>query len=279
MPTNIQETLARLAAAEEQFLGVDFLAPALPGSPVQVRIAGVVCSLKITPSDYTGWGVFRASSHTEAKLIRPAKLSERRQYLELFPLVRMLLVQKQGNDWLAMPAHQGDSRLRIEGVAPVHFVEDGQLFDAVETRFDGQHFWFASPDNRWDASRGKYLRQQIDLMTPPKKIERSGLTQEEWRAYKIEYDRRYEASEAARLSREEKRLRSAVEHAGATFEGYVERGDVYTVNYRVDGQRHSSAVSKHDLTVQVAGICLSGEDAKFDLHSLVGVIREGNAEY
>jgi hypothetical protein len=52
------------------------------------------------------------------------------------------------------------------------------------------------------------------------------------------------------------------------------RDDAYRVEYNVDGQRHLSVVAKNDLSVQVAGICPSGEDAKFDLESLVGVLRD-----
>src|SRR5262249_30026262 len=85
----------------------------------------------------------------------------------------------------------------------------------------------------------------------------------------------YEASEEARRSREENRLRKALAHAGAELSNFRERADVYTVTYTVDGRRHTSAVSKKDFTVRVAGICLSGQDENFDLASLVGVIREG----
>jgi hypothetical protein len=39
-----------------------------------------------------------------------------------------------------------------------------------------------------------------------------------------------------------------------------------------EGLRHTSAVTKTDLTVVSSGICLSGRDRDFDLLSLVGVV-------
>jgi hypothetical protein len=55
----------------------------------------------------------------------------------------------------------------------------------------------------------------------------------------------------------------------------MERGDGVRVRYRVHGHEYISSVDKDDLSVQLAGICLSGEDQKFDLSSLVGVLHEG----
>lgn len=72
------------------------------------------------------------------------------------------------------------------------------------------------------------------------------------------------------------RLTESLSHAGAQLVEYLERGDSFRVTYSVDGRRYTSSVDKDDLTVNVAGICLSGEDSHFDLASLVGVLREGH---
>jgi hypothetical protein len=271
----INDALNRLAAAENQFLAREFLAPVLRHSQVHVRIAGVLCRLRVYPADFEGWGIFQPASHAEARLVRPARMAERQRYLELFPLVRLILTVREGDEWLALPAHKADSRFQIEGLVPVRFVEDAQAFELIQTRYDGHQFWYAGSDPRWDPATAAYLRQALDQVVHPEKLSRPGLTSEERAAYAVNYWPRYEASEEARRSREEQRLRGALEHAGAELKGYVERQDVYTITYEVDGQRHVSAVSKKDLSVQVAGICLSGEDANFDLQSLVGVIREG----
>lgn len=63
-------------------------------------------------------------------------------------------------------------------------------------------------------------------------------------------------------------------HAGAELASYIEREDAYTVTFTVDGQSHRTTVRKDNLAVLVAGICLGGQDRRFDLQSLVGVIRE-----
>jgi hypothetical protein len=71
------------------------------------------------------------------------------------------------------------------------------------------------------------------------------------------------------------RLRQSLSHAGAELVDYLERADSFRVTFTIGNRSYTSSVHKSDLTVQVAGICLSGEDQKFDLSSLVGVLREG----
>jgi hypothetical protein len=266
----IHDSLERLAAAEQAFLASEFLAPACRGGEVRVRVAGVICRLHIQPANFEGFGVFRPRSHSEAQLVRPARLAERHRYLNLFPLARLILAARDEEQWLAMPAYRADSRFRIAGLVPVRLVEEAQLFEVIESRFDGVHFWYAGVEPRWDAARGAYLRQALAQEVEPAALERAGLTAEEREAYAL----CFQASEKARRHREEDRVRQALAHAGADFKQWRDRDDVYTITFEVDGQQHVSVVSKKDLAVQVAGICLSGQDEEFDLHSLVGVIRE-----
>jgi hypothetical protein len=265
----VYELLDRLAGAEDRFLQSEFLAPALPGGVVQVRLEGVVCRLRLD-ADFRGWGVFRPTSVSTAALVRRATLAEQRRYLELFPRRRVILCRALENHWLAWPAHHGDRRFGAPALLPVRLVEEAQPFDIAETRFDGAQAWFERPDARADPAAAAYLRQALNEMTSPEQVHRRGLSAEERAAYGVLFALRREEAR----DRTEDRLREALAHAGAELAGYVERADGYRVEYAVDGERHVSVVDKGDLSVQLAGICLSGEDRHFDLHSLVGVLRE-----
>jgi hypothetical protein len=273
-PRRVHKTLERLAALEEGFLRREFLAPVLRGAGVQVRIAGVVCRLRVAPPHFQGWGVCRPVSYTAARLARPATLAERQRHLELFPRVRLILGMREGGHWFGTAAHRGDARLRLSGPVPVRLVEGARLFEVVQARCDGAQFWFEGPDPRRDPAAAAYLRQALQDMVEPDKLQRPALTAEERDAYAQGFWRALEAGREARRGRTETRLRQALGHAGAGLKDYLEREDCYQVEYEVDGATHVCVVSKQDLSVQAAGICLSGADALFDLHSLVGVLRE-----
>jgi hypothetical protein len=271
---HIHDLLNRLAAAEERFLQSDFLAPALRGGVVHVRIAGIVCRLKVEGS-FEGWGAFRPTGPAAARLLRPATLAECRRYLELLPQRRLILCQPLGRRWLARPAHQGDRRFAETSLVPVRFVEEAERFETVEARYDGVQCWFEGLDGRADPAAAAYLRTALQAMEPPEQVRLPGLTAEQRAAYALAHALRLEAQR----DRTEDRLRAALAHAGADFHSYAERDDVYRVEYVVDGARHVSVVRKGDLSVQLAGICLNGTDQRFDLHSLVGVLREADGDF
>jgi hypothetical protein len=300
---DVSKLLDRLASAENEFLRREFLAPALRGGVVRVRIAGVSCRIRIKPADFEGWGVFRPTSHTDASLLRPASLAERRRYLELFPLFRLIVCRRAGNTWFGSAASFGDSRIQIEGMAPLLLAEEVQLFDRVCARYDGWQFWFEEADMRHDPGSSAYLRAALADQAAPDSLRRPGLTAEERAAYELNYwqmvrpegsggDGGDESNPGPRGRRQGKqgrpgnepqesdivrrRLRESLSHAGAQLIDYLERADSFRVRYSIGGRQYTSSVNKQDLTVQVAGICLSGEDQKFDLGSLVGVLREGD---
>ena len=266
----ITDLIDRLAAAEVRFRGGEFLAPAVRGGVVSVRVAGVVCRFAV-PKRFRGWGVFRPDCR-HARLVRQASLAERQRYLDLFPRRSMILLGRDGPDWVGWPAHQADARFGPPAVVPVRLAEDVQPFDVAETRFDGSTAWFDRPDERADPAAAAYLRDALREMSPPDTIDRPRLTAEERTAYRLAWEARKELLR----DKTEDRLRDVLAHAGAEFRGYVERPDAYRVEFAVDGRPHVSVVNKADLTVQLAGICLDGADRHFDLGSLVGVLRQAD---
>ena len=191
-------------------------------------------------------------------------------------MVRLILCERRGNQWLAIPASHADARFRFEGLIPVRLVEEAQLFEVIQSRFDGSQCWYDAPDPRRDPAAAAYLREALSAMVEPQHLSRPGLLAEERAAYTLNYLPRLQAEIDARRDRVEVRLRDALAHAGAELKDYLERDETFRVTYEVDGRRHVSVVDQNDLSVQVAGICLSGEDRHFDLQSLVGVLREAN---
>jgi hypothetical protein len=268
---SVRHLLDKMEAAEGAFLEAEFLAPVTPGGKVRVRIAGVVCTLRVVDDAPPGWAILKPLSLDRARMVARPSPAQVREYLALFPAVRLILASHAEGRWLAMPAHAGDSRFRIEGLVPVHLAAGVEAFQQAIARFDGQTFWFQEVDRRRNPAVAAYLREALAAEMPPDALHKPTLTAEERAAYVWAYG----ASEAARRDRQEERIREALAHAGAEMTSYVEREDSYTVTYTVDGRPHRSTVRRDDLTVLAAGICLSGGDRQFDLASLVGVLRQG----
>lgn len=279
---SIDEVLDRLEAAEKDFVGRELMAPVVGHGQVMVRIAGVVCRLRVIeglPRGFGGWAILRAVSTSGAEFVCEASLGQVADYLALFPSLRLIVVRQQGNRWLSLPAQAGDRRFRIEGAVPLELAEEGlERFETVMSRFDGQRFWYERRDPSRDPAVAAYLRGQLSAAgpdgLPPEahRLHKRGLSREERAAY--DFLRRDIAEEMK--NRVETRLSDALAHAGARYRSHSERPGVFVVRYDVDGRPHMSTVNREDLSVVTAGICLSGTDRSFDLASLVGVLREAH---
>ncbi len=169
---DIHALLNRLAAAEEQFRANEFLAPALPGGVVHVRVAGVLLRLRV--SGFVGWGLFRPAGTERARLVRRATRAERRGYLDQLPARRLILCAPLGRAWLAW--------LAPGKLLPVHLVEDGLRFDAIEARFDGVQHWFDGTPNPGDPA-AVYLRESFARATPAARLFHPGLSPEQLDSY------------------------------------------------------------------------------------------------
>ena len=180
---SIHDLLNKMEAAEEAFLKTEFLAPVLPGGQVRVRIAGLVCTLRVVRQAEPGWAILKPLALNRAKVIAKPSLGQIRDYLNLFPTVRLLLVARAGQKWLSLPAHRGNQRFQIDGPAPVYLATGVEPFQQIITRFDGGHFWFQEVDRRRNPAIAAYLREALAAETPPETLHKPTLSAEERAAY------------------------------------------------------------------------------------------------
>lgn len=275
---DIRQLLNQIAAEENQIFNTQFLAPCPTGGLIRTKVTGIIYTFTPKPRNFEGWGIFQPLNNKQAKVIQEADLSQITEYLQHFKLVRLFLAQVlQGQTWLAYPVNESDRRQRTGTVkpVPVHLVSDGSTFDTIIARWDGKNYWFEDIDRRADIAAAEQLKTALKQVTPPPEVRFKGITPEMRIVYELVAQKTLAFAEQCQQKRDEKLLRQALKIGGGTLQDFRDRKDFWLVEWTTStGELHSSAISKHDLTVISAGICLSGLDYHFDLQSLVGVVED-----
>ena len=227
--------------------------------------------------------MFQPVDARRAALVEEASLPQVSEYLSRLPALRVRLVRAlRARTWLAYPTNESEMRQRFGAARPlvVHLVMEGSAFDQIVVHGGGGVWWFAYEDRRADPRHAEDLRAAIRETSLPDDLRFLGLTPEMRTAYSMaaeaaagfEAMARRRRAERARLGDTE-RLGAALAFAGGDLRDFHDRGDYWVVDWATrDGERHTSAIAKADLTVISSGVCLSDRDRDFDLQSLVGVI-------
>ena len=273
--TNIYALLNQIASAEAELASTQFLAPCVQGGKIRTRVGGLVYTFAPLPRKFSGWGIFRPLDRQTADLLEAADLPQICEYLQQFQVLRLRLAcVLAGQTWLAYPTNEADVRQRFGRVkpVPVHLVTEGVAFEQIVARWNGQSCWFEQIDRQSDPTVPEALQAALKQLTPVANLRFHGLTPEMRSTYELATQR---VAGFAQPQQDETRLRRALQVGGGELNQFHDRGDYWTVDWTTgNGERHTSAIAKSDLTVVSSGICLSDRDRDFDLQSLVGVIEQ-----
>lgn len=268
-----------MARADREACGTRFVAPCLRNGIVRIRIEGIVKNLRPSPANFCGWGTFEYSGGKYAIMTGEPMEYERDDYLLPLPKARVRLCFA-GDDgaWIAYPTNAGTMKQHFGTCEPlvVRLVDGCTTFQSVIARTDGVSWWYERPDEADDMTIVEDLRMALVARTRVDSIRIKNLTPEGRKAYDMAVNPFPVAGVVKPLTDEDK-IREALRQGGGELRSFVDRGDRWVVEWMTGtGERHSSAIDKEDMTVISAGICLSGQDKKFDLHTLVGVVEKRN---
>ena len=289
----IFDLIDKVGKADEELRGQEiFAAVARGGRRIRTRVAGMVREFKIPRQRTTGLRIFKADTLDSASYVREADEDQIRQYLELLPVLHLILVyQAEGGVWYGFPASI-DAYTRRTGGDPtlvaVRLVEGADRFDYVVSRYDGAFFWFDDIDYRTDPEKIDGMRDALrdkdwtrvrktDIDLPATyALDVKGMAQEDHIAYQLAARRVIQETKTTL----EQRLETELHDVNAKLDSFVERGDNIEVMWvNASGQGYTSVIRKEDFRVVTAGICVSGEDRKFDLKSLVGVVNYAEGKH
>jgi len=260
----------------------EILAPVQIGSAfIQTKVANMIRKFAISEQRSSGIKIFKATDYENASYIREASEGEIRSYLDILPKIILILLYQQDGCWYAFPAHQ--EQFKRVGPATVVSIlnthESCDRFDYVIARYDGYTFWYDDVDYRVDPDKQEHMRSslmkqnwgKIRNVDDPNVyiLDYKGLTLEDSIAYQIAARRLIQDSR----STIEQRLEKDLLDVNAKLSSVIEKGVNIEVKWiNASGQIYTTVIQKNDFRVVTAGICVSGEDRKFDLKSLVGVV-------
>lgn len=273
---DIRKLINKIAAQEAELRSQEFIAPCVSGGLVRTNLAGMLYTFTPKPRNFTGWGIFQPMNETVATVIEEPSLPQIAAYLHRLKPLRLRLVRVlEKQTWLAYPVNEADMQQRWGYCkpVPVHLVTDGARFELIVARHDGCSWWFDEIDRRGDPAVAEQLKRQMKQVTPLAKLHFPGITPEMRTVYDLAVQQAKEFAALRQQQQDEKRLKAALKLGGGELQEFRDRQDSWWVEWTsANGERHASAIAKHDLTVISAGICLSGQDQNFDLQSLVGVV-------
>ncbi|MGD1699389.1 hypothetical protein [Dapis sp. BLCC M229] len=276
--TDIRKLINQLAIQEAELKNIQFLAPCVKNGRVKTRVAGMIYTFESEPKTFAGWGIFQPINEKIAKFLEEPSLPQLEEYFQLLkPLRFFLACQLKGLTWLAYPTNESDAQQRFACAkpVPVHLVTEGAMFEQIIARFDGVYWWFEDIDRRADPLIAEELREAFKNITLPKEVKFKGMTPEIKTVYDLVARQKKEFMKKMQYQKDEKRLREALAMGGGELQNFRDRSNYWQVEWvSGNGERHTSAINKNDLTVVSAGICLSGGDRDFDLQSLVGVVEQ-----
>ena len=268
---SVLDLIDKLGAQESSFYEKTFVSPVYGNTVVATRLERMLYTFDI-PSKQEGWLKFQPVNSKRARVIGKAEMDEVENYLKRLDKIRVVLVMKQQGLYMGIPDKANSLGLSFGNLMPIYLCDDVPLdFDRIVARYDGANLWYENIDTINDPSKGDYLRDSLSKIVSLEKIKFSGLTLEEKHAYalRVSFDKRFVED------RKKDTLKDDVEFAGGKFVRFDEKSDHYSVTYSVDGQQFTTRITKDPRRMVIsAGLCLAGDDRKFDLKSLVTVIRE-----
>jgi hypothetical protein len=278
---SILDLISKIGAEEKALIDLEFVSPVFNNTQVATRVSGIVYTF-IIPKVKPGWYKIKPTDTKFAKVVGEAGLSEIEKYQKYLRDVRVTVAQKKDGIYMGII---GTGTMDVFGQTAYVLLADDTIsdFDRVICKYDGCNFWYSSLDSLNDPSKADYLRESMAKLVPPEKIKYKGLVFDEKAAYgfRVGLDLKY-AEEMKRIAEEARKttLQKDVEYAGGQFVNSEEKSDHYSVTYIVDGHQYTSYISKDPShRVITAGICLAGTDHRFDLKSLITVMREGQRRH